>query len=64
MVSELNKLGELVELDSLPAWIRQEIETRKDEILQKLQTEGSFVFNGPNGEQVTIKPKARAVAAA
>jgi hypothetical protein len=63
MVSELNKLGELVELDSLPAWIREQIETRKEEILRKLQTDGFFVFTGPDGEQVTIKQKARAATA-
>jgi hypothetical protein len=56
MVSELHKLAELVELDSLPLWIRQELESRREEILQKLQADGTFVFTGPKREQVTISP--------
>ncbi len=64
MVSELNKLAELVELDSLPSWIREAIESKREEILQKLQAEGAFVFRGPNGEQVTIKPKTKLTAVA
>lgn len=63
MVSELNKLAELVQLDSLPAWLQKEVELRKDEIIAKLQTEGSFVIKGPNGELVTIRPKAKEAAA-
>jgi hypothetical protein len=63
MVSDLSKLADLVELDALPPWIRQEIELRKEEILQKLQTEGNFVFHGPHGEQATIRRKMKAAAA-
>lgn len=63
MVSDLSKLAEVVELDSLPLWIRQDIELKKDEILQKLQAEGSFVFEGPHGEQATIRRKVKAAAA-
>src|SRR5205807_8987283 len=62
-VSELNKLAELVELDSLPVWLRQEIESKKEVILSKLQTEGVVVLEGPQGQQVTIRTKQKAAAA-
>jgi hypothetical protein len=59
MVSNLNALAELVELDALPQWLRKELESKKDEILQKLQGGEPFVFEGPKGEKITIRPKAR-----
>ena len=59
MVSDLNKLAELVEFDSLPSWMRQQIESQKDEILQSLQTKGDFVFHGPTGEEITIRTNRR-----
>lgn len=63
MVSDLKKLSELVELDSLPSWIRQDIESRKEEILQKLQTDGYFDFQGPQGQKATIRVNMKVAAA-
>jgi hypothetical protein len=63
MVSDVNRLAELVELDSLPAWIREEIESKREEIIQKLQSDGVFVIQGPDGKQVTLRPKAKMAAA-
>jgi len=63
MVSDLNKLAELVELDSLPLWIRQDIELKRDEILEQLHSNGSFVFCSPKGEKYTIRAKLKAAAA-
>jgi len=60
MVSNLNRLADLVELDSLPLWLRQEIELKKDEILQKLHTDGFFIFVGPNGEKIQVRSKQKA----
>jgi hypothetical protein len=64
MVSDLNRLAELVEFDSLPPWIRQEIESRREEILQALQVRGTFVLRGPHGEQVAINSKGKISTAA
>lgn len=63
LVSDLSKLADLVELDTLPPWIREQIEANKQGILQKLLAEGSFVFRGPHGEEATIRRKMRAAAA-
>jgi hypothetical protein len=64
MVSDVNKLAELVQLDSMPSWITDEIESKKDEILEKLRTEGLFVLQSPDGkENIILRPKAKTVAA-
>lgn len=63
MVSELNRLAELVELDSLPLWLRQQIASKREEIHQKLETEGYVVLTSPEGEQVTITVKQKAAVA-
>ena len=64
MVSDLNRLAELIEFDSVPPWIRQEIESRREEILQALHVQGTFVLRGPHGEQVAINAKGKVSAAA
>jgi hypothetical protein len=63
MVADLNRLAELVELDSLPPWLRQQIASKREEIEKKLETEGHVVLAGPDGEQVTITTKQKAAAA-
>lgn len=63
MVAELNRLAELVELDSLPPWLREQIASKREEIQQKLQADGYFVFEGPEGEQVRITVKRKVAAA-
>lgn len=63
MVTTLSKLVEMMELGTIPAWIRQEIATRRDEISKSLRETGSYVLNGPNGERVEIEaPKAKVAA--
>jgi hypothetical protein len=57
MVVDVNKLAELVELDSLPDGLRQAIESKKDEILQELRTKGEVVIAGPNGKQFRLQAK-------
>ena len=63
MISDVNKLAELVQLDSLPFWVREEIELKKEDILWQLQATGSYVIQGPDGKQLTIKTKAKAISA-
>lgn len=64
MVADINKLAELVELDSLPEGLRQAIESRREEILEELQTKGEVVIAGPNGKQYRLRPKEKANIAA
>lgn len=64
MVSDVNKLAELVQLDSVPSWIRAEIELNRELIIEKLKTEGEYVLHSPDGkESVTLKPQAKMAAA-
>ena len=63
MVAELNRLGELAELDSLPAWLRHEIASRREEIQRELETKGYIILAGPAGEQVKITIKQKVAAA-
>lgn len=64
MVTDLKKLAELIRQDSLPVWLKEQIESRKMEILKGLQTEGVFVLDGPHGERIEIRPEKEKVAAA
>lgn len=59
MVADVNKLAELVELDSLPDWLRQAIDLKKDEILEQLRTKGESVIVGPNGKQIRLQAKGK-----
>jgi len=64
MVSDVNKLAELVQLDSVPSWIMEQIESNKESILEKLKTDGFCVFESPDGkEKITLKPQAKTAAA-
>jgi hypothetical protein len=55
MVTELAKLADLIALDSLPLWMRQQIDEKRDEILEALETKGVFVLEGPQGQRVEIR---------
>lgn len=63
MVTELNNLAELIALDSLPLWLRQKIEQKRDEILDSLQKQGFFVLKGPEGQRVEIRTEKKKEAA-
>lgn len=62
--TDLSRLADLVEEDSLPGWLRKEIELRKPDILKALEEEGSVTLHGPKGEEVTIHAKGKLKTAA
>jgi hypothetical protein len=64
MVTELNRLAALIELDSVPLWLRQQIAANLQEIQRKLEIDGIVVLTGPTGEQVTITTKQKVAAVA
>ena len=64
MVTDLSKLAELIRQGSLPVWLREQITSRKEEILKGLRTEGVFVLEGPHGEQIEIRAQKENVTAA
>lgn len=67
MISRLSQLADLIQEGSLPAWLKNQIEEQKKDILEKLEREGSatFTFKGPNGEEIhlEISPERDSVAA-
>lgn len=64
MVTSLSKLVDQIEEGSVPAWLRQTVQEKKEEIVQQLRGSGSYTLTGPNGERVTITAKREAAAAA
>jgi hypothetical protein len=63
MVTTLSKLVEMIERGTVPAWLRDEILAKKEEITKVLREGGSFTLVGPGGEKVNIRAEKSAVAA-
>lgn len=61
--TDLSKLADLLEEDSIPNWLRDQVEHRTSEILNALKSGQSFRFNGPHGEEITIGPLSHATPA-
>jgi len=61
MVTSLSKLAELIQEGSVPGWLKEQVASKREEIITGLQKTGSYTLTGPNGELVEIR---RAVAAA
>ncbi len=55
MVTKLSQLADLVEDDSLPSWLKIEIERRQEEILRALKETGVFEVVSPSGEKIRIE---------
>jgi len=54
--TDLSNLADLLEEDSIPNWLRDQIEHRTGEILNALKSGQSVHLDGPHGEQLTIGP--------
>lgn len=54
--TDLSKLADLLEEDSIPNWLREQIEHRTGEILKTLKAGQSVRLSGPHGELLTIGP--------
>jgi hypothetical protein len=57
MVNRLSNLAEFLEDESLPVWLKGELQAKREEIDAALEAGQPFVLTGPNGETVTIAPK-------
>ncbi len=60
MTTDLSKLAGLIEEGSLPVWLREEIEHKREDILKALTHARSITLRGPRGERVTIAPTTNA----
>jgi len=63
MVTTLSKLVEMIERGSIPAWLRDSILERKEEIAKALQAGNPYTLKGPNGEEIEIRAEKRVAAA-
>lgn len=54
--TDLSKLADLLEQDSLPSWLREEVDRRTSDILSALKRGQSIKLLGPHGEELVIGP--------
>ncbi len=64
MVNDLNNLAEFLADESLPLWLKQQLQARRDEILRAFQAGNPITLEGPDGQSVTIAPRPAAAAVA
>ena len=54
VVNRLSSLADFLENDSLPAWLKKQLQEKRTEISEALDDGKAITLTGPNGEQVTI----------
>jgi hypothetical protein len=54
MITSLSKLSALIQEGSVPTWLREAVNTKKDEIVRALEERGSYTLTGPGGVEVII----------
>jgi len=64
MVNSLSSLAQFLEDESLPLWLKQQLQARREEISQAFERGESITLQGPNGESVSIAPRPLAAAVA
>jgi hypothetical protein len=62
MVNKLSDLAQFLDDESIPFWLKKAINEKQHDISTALQKGDSFSLSGPNGELITITPKAAVVA--
>jgi nitrate reductase NapAB chaperone NapD len=55
--TELNRLLDLLHKDEIPAWLKNSLEDRREEIEEKLAKFESVEIRGPEGEVVVLEPE-------
>lgn len=56
IVNSISKLAKLIEEDSVPGWVRLQVEALKPAIIAALEAGESYELHGPKGEVITIAP--------
>jgi hypothetical protein len=64
MVTSLSKLAALIQDGSVPAWLREAVTAKREEIVGALAHNQEYTLTGPNGEEIIIKRAVEAAAAA
>jgi hypothetical protein len=63
MVTTLSRLVDMIQSGAVPAWLRNEVLSNKNQIVAALRENGSYTFDGPNGERIEIRAEKQAAAA-
>jgi len=63
MVTTLSQLVDMIERGTIPAWLRDQVMAKREQILSVLRDGGEVVLTGPKGERVNIHADKQAVAA-
>jgi len=62
MVTSLSKLAAVIEDGSVPAWLRKEVVSKREEILAALAQNRPYTLSGPNEEIIIQRAEAAAAA--
>ncbi len=60
MVTTLSKLVDMIQSGAVPAWLRNEVQSNRNQIAAALREKGSYTFIGPDGEQIEIRAEKQA----
>lgn len=63
MVTTLSRLVDMIQRGAIPAWLRDEIFAKREEIAQALREGGMYTLIGPSGEKIEIRAEKRVAAA-
>ena len=63
MVTTLSKLVEMTQGTAIPAWLRDAVLKKKDEIAEALRESGEYTLEGQKGEKVIIRVEKKSAAA-
>jgi hypothetical protein len=54
LTGSLSKLADLIAEDSVPAWIRKQLECKRGDIIAAFDAGQPYELHGPSGEVITI----------
>lgn len=63
MMTTLSELVAITQGTAVPAWLRNQVLEKKDEIERSLRETGTYTLQGPDGEQVIIRAEHESAAA-
>lgn len=62
METTFSNLVDMMQKGAVPAWLREHVNSKRDEITRTLRQAGVYTFNAPDGEQITIRAEKQTAA--
>jgi len=53
----------MIQSGAVPAWLRNEVLSNRNQIAAALRENGSYTFSGPDGEKIEVRAEKQAAAA-